>query len=63
MDRMTYLSRRMYEIHEEDRRRKEQDVDGVKWTWPEWASMDALKHSYEHKRAEFLAGWPWGRGA
>jgi hypothetical protein len=54
---MTYLSQRMREIREEERRRKEPAwTAGIDYGYP-------VAGIYWHKRAEFPTGWSWGRGA
>jgi hypothetical protein len=59
---MSYLSRRSREIRAEEARRKEpKNSLGIDWGWPEHGELFPLP--LEHKRAEFPAGWPWGRGA
>lgn len=57
---MTYLSQRMREIKAEEARRDQPAwVAGIDWAWKDWEVLELQ----QHKRAEFLAGWPWGRGA
>lgn len=58
---MTYLSRRVREIRAEQARRKDpKPYLGIDFGWPEHSE---LFPPLSHKRAEFPAGWPWGRGA
>lgn len=65
---MTYLSMRMREIREEEARREDPKLYlGIDYGWPEHSELFSVPGlpslPMSHKRAEFPAGWPWGRGA